>query len=152
MAKISQDLDVLLRYAEKRGYCCYLCLPDDNQEKDRIFEDWEDMLWDPAELRSALEDYPDQPRAGEHYPSYSYPFDINDLNYWIIVDPSDLFERFMRKVDKARHEAEQLNAYAQHFKRVWIEKTESNIEAYNNKQLQAEIDQRLEDLKKKGMS
>ncbi len=130
MVAVCPDLDVLLRYAEQKGHCLYLVTPEVAEKPDKIFEGWEDLLWDPIQLRAAITDLPSQERAGKVYPAYSYPFEINKLEIWEVVNPCDIFERFIRKADKLFDEARSIKDRANHFKRVWVDKTETLYGVY----------------------
>lgn len=121
MAKIAAEMEALLDYAEARGLCLYQIALGDDPE----FEGWEDMLWNPTELREALFDYPEQPRAGEVYPGHDYRDTyINDHRLWKVVNVSDILAVFAGKSKALIEEAQSHQNYADYFKRVWVERTE----------------------------
>jgi hypothetical protein len=107
-------MEALLQYAEVNGRCMYLMYADDNG----VFSGWEDMLWDPGQLRQALLDFPDQTRAGEAYPGYNYPaIDVLSHTVWRIVDPKVLLAEFMEQ-------AHDMQEHAEYFQRVWVDRSE----------------------------
>ncbi len=154
MAKITPEMEVLLKYAEQKRLCLYL-LPNDALSRgnapDPDFKSWEDCLWEPHELREAIIDSPGQSRAGKTYPTYRYPFDINTTAIWRIVDPQDLLFRYETNADATLREGHALKKMAAHFKAVWIDHTERRPDVLIGK-LQSDIEDRLTELAVKGIT
>jgi hypothetical protein len=122
MAEINSKIDALLTYAEQQGLCLWQY---NGRDKDEIgsLSGWEDLLWDPIELRQALIDYPDQPRAGVSYTGYSYADDITEPQRWRIVSPHEIYAKYQRKIYEAEQELNSWKDTAQYFKEIWIDKT-----------------------------
>jgi hypothetical protein len=122
MATISAEMVALIKYAQDNGLCLYLI--DDKEDPE--FEGWEDMLWDPTELRAALLDYPEQTGGGLAYPVHSYlDLNLNDHAIWRIVDPRDIFGVVEDKAKALFDEARAQQELAQEFKRIWIDRSEA---------------------------
>ena len=120
MGEISREMDALLTYAENAG----LCLWQYDEKDGNDLSNWEYCLWEPSELRQALHDFPEQPRAGIVYPPYSYDFDIREFHRWRIVNPQDIYPKLEQEAHDAEKQAHAAKEAAARFRRLWIEKTD----------------------------
>jgi hypothetical protein len=122
MAKINSEMDALLTYAEQKGLCLWQYDPGDKNEIGAI-DCWEDLLWDPRELRQALINH--QPQVGRSHTAYSSPYDLTDFNKWRIVNLHDIVARYEQAIRDAEAEVEEMRKAARYFKEIWIDKTAS---------------------------
>jgi hypothetical protein len=135
MATISPEFNVILDYAEAKGFCLYLHVYGES------YDGWEDLLWKPSELREVLKDYPEQSRAGQDYPAYNYPEGvINSHMSWKIVDPEDIYEILSLKARESLSDAEAELRFARYFKSVWIDQTENPSQGISTTKVAHEID------------
>ena len=68
------------------------------------FSAWEDLLWDPAELRQAIIEAPEQSTTNLSY-KYKSSRSIGDFTGWRIVNPFDISKQLELKAREAEGEA-----------------------------------------------
>jgi hypothetical protein len=117
MARLSMEMDALLRHAEENGLCLWQVFDmKDSTLKIDYSNAWEDCLWEPTQLRKAIIDYPSQARGNREYPTHAYTEEqLTSLLGWRIIDPNDIYSLLQKEIDDCKSAAD-------FFKSIWIDK------------------------------